>query len=134
MGKCESVKASIGIKILLSDLISQINETNVHLIKYMLDAGCIEDENEFYNQTYQSIDRDVKDSELKEYLITQFAELFDMELLVPLKDIMSTERWGYDREGTNSASRPMDFDLSIDTEEYKDIEKWRVVFIITQHS
>jgi hypothetical protein len=33
MGKSETASASIGIKILLSDLILQINETNINLIK-----------------------------------------------------------------------------------------------------
>ena len=36
MGRCEYAKASIGIKILLSDLIQQINKDNWDLIKEML--------------------------------------------------------------------------------------------------
>jgi hypothetical protein len=36
MGKCETSTTSIGIKILLSDLILQINEKNFDLIKEIL--------------------------------------------------------------------------------------------------
>ena len=55
MGKCETASASIGIKILLSDLIAQINKTNCDLIKKMLYAGCIEDSNNYYNEAYKKI-------------------------------------------------------------------------------
>ena len=37
MGKCETSTLSIGIKILLSDLILQINEKNFDLIKNLID-------------------------------------------------------------------------------------------------
>ena len=50
--------------------------------------------------------------------------LFDKYLLVPIKEIISSTRWGYDREGTNSNSRPIDFDLSVNTDEYKELEKY----------
>jgi len=55
MGKCESATASIGIKILLSDLILQINETNFNLIREMLNDGFIEDKNDYFNEIYQKI-------------------------------------------------------------------------------
>ena len=55
MGKSETALASIGIKILLSDLILQINETNLNLIKKMLYDGCIEDSNGYYNESYINI-------------------------------------------------------------------------------
>ena len=41
MGRCESAIASIGIRILLSDLLPQINETNFKLIKEMLKDGLL---------------------------------------------------------------------------------------------
>jgi hypothetical protein len=44
------------------------------------------------------------------------------------------DRWGYARQGTNCVSRPIDFDLSLDIEKYKDIEKYRIVFLLKQHS
>ena len=55
MGKCESASASIGIRILLSDLILQIKETNLNLVKGMLYDVIIEDSNEYYNDKYQNL-------------------------------------------------------------------------------
>ena len=60
--------------------------------------------------------------------------LFEQHLLVPIKEILTTERWGYDRYGTNSAQRPLDFDLSANIDKYKSIENIELVFIIGQHS
>ena len=55
MGRSEEATASIGIKILLSDLVEQLNETNMTLIREMLYNGRIEDNNGFYNETYMRI-------------------------------------------------------------------------------
>jgi hypothetical protein len=55
-------------------------------------------------------------------------------LLVPIKHILSTDRWGYNREGINSLSRPVDFDLSVSTEEYKEIKNFNIVFFIHQNT
>jgi hypothetical protein len=165
MGKSETATASIGIKILLSDLVSQINETNFALIKKMLYDGCIEDANGYFNELYKKIlgydDGDIEMPEhydnFKEYVIEQFKLngdyykskstsivisdlthgcLLEKQLLVPIKYILDTERWGYERYGINSASRPLDFDLSVNLEEYKknNIEKYKTVFIVKQHS
>lgn len=159
MGKCESATAYFGIKILLSDLILQINESNFDLIDSMLHNGCIEDENDYFNEVYSNIiysDNMPQDHlHAKEYLIHAFTHngtyhktrfsrevfptldhgcLFDQELLVPITRLLSCERWGYDREGTNSTSRPVDFDLSVDFDLYKNIEKTKIVFILKQHS
>jgi len=148
MGKSETATAAIGIKILLSDLVSQINETNFALIKKMLYDGCIEDANGYYNEVYKKIlgydDGDIimpeKYDTFKEHVIEQFKLngdyykskstnivtsdlrhgcLLEKELLVPIKILLETERWGYERYGINSASRSLDFDLSINLEEYK---------------
>ena len=165
MGKSETATASLGIKILLSDLVAQINETNFTIIKNMLYDGCIEDSNDYYNEAYKKIlgydDGDIELPEqydtFKDYITEQFKLngsyykskfsskiesdlthgcLWDQNLLIPIKDILETERWGYERYGINSASRPIDFDLSINLEEYKkhNIEKYKVVFMIKQHS
>jgi len=65
MGKSETASASIGIKILLSDLLEQINETNFTLIKKMLYDGCIEDMNGYYNEAYKIIlGHDIDNDEL----------------------------------------------------------------------
>lgn len=158
MGKSETSTASIGIKILLSDLISQINETTFELISIMLYNGYIEDENDYCNEVYNEVmNCKLPETwlEYKEYLETNFKKygsynkskysgqtlhsiengcLFDKYLLVPIKEILSSTRWGYDREGTNSNSKPIDFDLSIATDEYKQLEKYNIVFILNQNS
>ena len=165
MGKSETATASLGIKILLSDLVSQINETNFALIKKMLYDGSIEDANGYFNEAYKTIlgydDGDIEMPEqydtFKDYVTEQFKIhgdyskskfsskvepdlshgcLMEKNVLVPIKDLLETERWGYGRYGVNSASRPLDFDLSIDLEEYKknNIKKYTVVFILKQHS
>lgn len=163
MGQCDTATAFIGIRILLSDLILQMNETNCELIKKMLCKGCIEDENNFFNEVFKNIvGYEYGDDELpeeylqcKEYLTNEFKKngslsknkfthevkpyfgdgcLFDQQLLVPIKNILSTDRWGYNRDGINSLSRPLDFDLSVNTEEYKEIQNFNIVFFIQQNT
>ena len=163
MGKSETASASIGIKILLSDLVEQINETNFNLIKKMLYDGCVEDMNGYYNEAYKNImgygedDNEMpKDYlEFKKYITEQFklygsyykskstnivvpyskdGYLFERYLLVPVKDILETERWGYERYGVNSASRPLDFDLSVDVKLYEEIKNYSIIFMVKQHS
>ena len=150
MGKCETAKASIGIRILLSDLVLQMNETNFNLIKEMLNNGFIEDGDDYYNEAY---DRSIYCNEsgndkltgnyldVKEYLINRFKDigdssygglLFDQAFLLPLNVILENDRWGDDRFSTNSISRPIDFDLSVNIEKYKDIENTKIVFILSQ--
>jgi hypothetical protein len=64
--------------------------------------------------------------------------LWDRYLLVPVKEILSTTRYGYDRYGTNATSRPLDFNFDIDfaKEKYKDILNANadIVFILEQNS
>ena len=140
MGKCETAAASVGIKILLSDLIVQLNETNFDLIQDMLHDGFIEDENNSLNDVYYAIiwcePFNGNALAYKEYLLTTLKKngCLDRDLLLPVKEILRTDRWGYERSGTNSMSRPIDFDLSVPIEKYKDIEKIKTVFIIRQHS
>ena len=38
------------------------------------------------------------------------------------------------RVGINSLSRPLDFDLSVNTEEYKEIQNFTIIFFIRQHT
>ena len=112
----------------------------------MLVNGFIEDENDSFNEMYQEIiDCNYLDSnnsivnclDVKEYLINEFKHngyLLEKELLVPVKIILNTDRWGYDRLGTNSVSRDIDFDLSVNIEKYKEIEKIKIVFILEHNS
>jgi hypothetical protein len=160
MGKCETSTVSAGIKILLSDLVLQINEKNVDLIKEMLNNGFISDKNEHYNDAYTDIiwctDLPENYLELKEFLEQEFKKkgsylhvrysnkiepdlrngcLFEKELLLPIKNILETERWGYDRYGRNGSYCPIDYlSPALDIEKYKDIEKYTIVFILEQYS
>ena len=161
MGKSETATSSIGIKILLSDIVRQINEKTFTLIMEMLNNGFIEDDNDYFNEVYTEIiyNNDIMNSDdftaIQEYLTNEFKTrgsitkykfsnkeeptltngcLFDKYLLVPVKEILSTCRWGYDRYGTNGSSRPINFDLSLDIEKYKEIKKYKIVFILTQSS
>ena len=159
MGKCETSRTSIGIKILLSDLVSQINEKNFVLIKKIINEGFISDENEHYNDAYTEIiwcnDLPENYLEYKDFLEQEFKKngsylhvrnsnkiepdlrngcLFERELLLPIKNIVETHRYGYNRYGRNSNYRPIDFDLSVDIEKYKEIEKYTIVVILDQYS
>jgi hypothetical protein len=160
MGHSETATAFIGIKIVLSELIAQLNETNFSVIKNMLCEGYIDDSNEYYNEVYDEIiqrERGMDDYidclKFKEYFTHEFKSrgsylkstysnraindvsqgcLFDKTLLVPVKKIISTERWGYNRYGTNGTSIPFDFDLCLSTEQFKDINHITKVFMIKQ--
>ena len=159
MVKCETSRSSIGIKILLSDLVLQINETNFDLIKEILNDGFISDKNEHYNDAYAEVilcnDLPKNYLEFKEFLEREFKNkgsylhsrysktepdlrngcLFEKELLLPIKKILETDRWGYDRYGRNGCCCPIDFiSPSLDIEKYKDIEKYTIVFILEQYS
>lgn len=161
MGRCETATASIGVKILLSNLISQMNETNFNLIIELLHKGLIEDQNDYFHEVYSDIIFKFNKlvltdfNECKKYLTEQFisngsyyklrsiapaiptldkGRLIDQILLVPIKDILNIERWGYNRDGSNCVSRKLDFDLSLNIERYKDIENLEIVFILGQHT
>jgi hypothetical protein len=160
MGKCETSITSIGIKILLSDLILQINEKNFDLIKEILNDGFISDENEHYNDAYTDIiwctDLPENYLEYKIFLEQEFKKkgsylhlrnsnkiepdlqngcLLERELLLPIKNILETQRWGYNRYGKNGSYCPIDFlSESINMEKYKEIEKYTIVFILQQYS
>ena len=55
--------------------------------------------------------------------------LYDRHLLISVRELISTDRLGYSREGTNSDSVPIDFDLTVDTEEYKMIKDFKICFL-----
>lgn len=158
MGYSECASAAIGIKIKLLDLVAQVAEKNVTYITHLLEEGFIEDENGFYNETYQNIvlgDMPEQFLELQQYLTTQFSKhgdlmkskfknevrpsltngsLMDKSLLIPLHPILSTERWGYNRGGVNGLSCPVMSTANICTEELKEsgLKNWEMVFMLKQ--
>lgn len=140
MGKSDTIGASLGMKILLSDLVSQITETNFHTIKKLLANGMIEDENDELNGEYSfvidDVDMKLDWSVVKPELTKKFTKgkIYNKYVLIPIKDILSTTRWGYSREGTNCLSKPIDFNLDVNVEQYQDIQNYQLVFILTQNS
>ena len=133
----------------------------------MLQNGYIEDSNEHFHEVYMDILECVNwdgDKNVKAYLTHAFKNtgsyytcrftgktspnktspneqdgfLWDQYLLLPVKEILSTTRYGYDRYGTNATSRPLDFDINIDfvKDKYKDILNANadIVFILEQNS
>ena len=148
--------ASIGIKILLSDLILQINETNFNIIKEILNNGFLEDENDTFNEVFYKIILNIKNDldyiDFKKYFtneskkcitlrasymleMTDTSSLFDKVFLFPIKEILTTQINGYDSNAsTNSISRKMDFDLSVNIEKYNEIKNFEIVFILSHHS
>lgn len=138
MGRFESATASIGLKILLSDLVNQMNETKLKLIIEMLDDGFIEDDTDEYNETYSNIiNNDIMDNDdfkvVKMYLTRELINrmCYDKHLLIPVKEILRTSRWGNNRYGRNGTSTALDNNMCLfDAEKYKDIQNFETVFII----
>lgn len=106
----ESIRTTIGIKILLRDIVEQIDNINFEQIKEILNSGFIEDENRNFNKKYREI---IWSNELHEYIdnaekykkiindllkesgtydkiseTLAYGSLLEKHLLVPIKDIL----------------------------------------------
>jgi len=86
---------------------------------------------------------------LKKYLTRKFTErvdddgdpLLERYLLVPVEELVSNDRWGWTREGTNAMSSPLeDFaddlpnQIAVFKETYKEIKNFTFVFMIKQYA
>lgn len=128
----------------------QVNQENVDLIKEMLEEGSIEDENDYFNMAYENIVIPENHIELKEHLTCELMKsgssrdgriaptiengcLWDQYLLVPVKQMLSMERWGHHRYGQNGISAPLDLS-EIHLEKYQAIEKTTTVCMLTLRS
>lgn len=95
MGKCETVDVSIGISILIKDLLEAMTEDNYETIRdnFLQDGSLINDDNNSYNTAYDSIIsgenlsnddylelNELKFTEYIDYLSTQFKKFGDKEL------------------------------------------------------
>jgi len=119
----------------------------------MLYDGCIEDSNEVYNRAFEQIidDDGIEENAevFKEYLTSKFTErvykgdsLLQRYLLVPVEELVSNDRWGWTREGTNAMSTTMgtflddlpDILSTAFKETYKDINNFTFVFMIKQYA
>ena len=152
MGKSETALVSLGYRILLSDLVDQMTPVNSSQIEELLNRGSVEDDNDFFNEVFRIIVDGRPVENVKEYLMVQFTEqgsvrrykfggeeptlengsLWDQFLLISVKDLLVTERWGYDRQGVNAKSRPLDFSLDVDP--FVGITGAQPVLIVLQNS
>lgn len=67
--------------------------------------------------------------------VTDDSSLFHEVFLFPIKKILTTQIYGYDSNSrTNSISRKMNFDLSVNIDKYKEITNFDIVFILAHHS
>ena len=72
--------------------------------------------------------------------VTDDSSLFHEVFLFPIKEILTTQIlttqiYGYDSNSrTNSISRKMNFDLSVNIDKYKEITNFDIVFIFAHHS
>ncbi len=149
MGKSETATSSIGIKIKFVELANLINADNFDSINSILNDAIIEDENEHYNDNYQDMisemyiyEKDYKNNiitfdKYKQELMT-YTKLFDYKLLIPVHEILSTTRWGYDRDGVNSSSMEIKDAMKIINKkmpnEYKFLSNYPIVFMLYQVS
>jgi len=137
-------------------ILLQINETNFNIIKKILNNEFLEDENDTFNEVFYKIILNLKDDldyiDLKEYLIneskkcislraksmleiTDNSSLFNKVFLFPVKEILTIQIYGYDSNtSTNSISRKMDFDLSVNIDKYKEIKNFDIVIILDHSS
>jgi hypothetical protein len=149
MGKSETATAFIGIKIKFVELVNLLNEDNFKSINSIFNYAIIEDENEHYNDNYQEMlskmyiyknnyeDNIIKFDKYKQELMT-YEYIFDYKLLIPVHEILSTTRWGYDRDGINSSSMEINDAMKIINKkipnEYKFLSNYPIVFILQQAS
>ena len=126
---------SIGIRILVADLVAQIDESTHRLILEMLaPTSCIEDDNDCFNETFGEVADELEENcpkhwrdfaaRLREMLASrgdvlyfkdgsrprrtlEYGCLLDKHLLVPVAQICSTDRGGYSRYGLNATSAPL---------------------------
>ncbi len=141
MGFSQNATVSIGIKIQLEKLANQINEHNFDNILKIFDTAYIDDENNDFTHSLRLIlieldgEQDYKKfknkfiKEIKKRGTTatshhgkvvevfSYGYLNEKYLLIPLKNLISTSRYGYGREGINGTS----FSLNIDVEHIKNI-------------
>ena len=160
MGRSECATSSVGIKILVSDLLAQLETATLPQIQQCFMDGFIEDENGFFNEAYKEIVNEDVDLPLdaatcKEYLTQQFRQrgsyiksklhvgrlsdvskgcLMDKYLLVPLQTLLRTERWGYNREGINGRACPLDLDTLLTHVVWPDLRHTQRVFIVRQRA
>lgn len=129
---------SIGIKIKLTYLLSQLEESNFELVIKMLSNGFIEQEkyknfNHLLLKIWENdkLSENYKYNEAKTFLTDHFTKhsLLDKYLLLPIKPILHSSRSPSYYDTLTGSSRALDFDLSVELEKYKEIRQYELVFI-----
>ena len=146
MGHSEDVTVSLGMSIVVHDLLACMTSENFETIRdeYLGEDSFIADENQDYNSQFRTIlegrtpftrkeiDPTILSYEqYKQYLVESFSRygdcqhsrsgseiqiyeakdagnLYNQTLLIPHDTLVNTERWGYNREGQNGQSCPLD--------------------------
>jgi hypothetical protein len=130
MGHDEIATFAVGLRIGLQELLSQINRKNWPVIRVWLRDGFLEEPNGEINIEFRCVVEEMPESPIwrvKRYWQHQLNEnrfpvegstkLSEHILLVPLAQIIQTERYGHNREGLNGVSRPFDLESLARAEE-----------------
>jgi len=161
MGRSETAKCSVGLRIPLRKLVEQISETNVEMIERLMEDGFIDDNNGFKDEVFREVLEGVEDwkncDEAKDYLLKTLGKrgdkckskyssleseniskgtLLDQHLLYHVVGLIENKRWGFS-EGTNATCTELP-DLAKAKEEvkkaYKGLEHFSVVLVLHQNS
>lgn len=151
MGRCETAGVWVGFCMLLVDLLNQMNAENVKDVYNIMSCGVIEDMYHTQNDEYQTIidevyaNYDINHNPNAKSIIeecrTQFARHNLQEVTIPIIEILSTERYGYNRDGTNANCRSLvpnmfEFERSNVYQRYKPFlpPNYQVVLMVIQKS
>lgn len=110
MGRSESAYCFVGYRVLIKKLLENIHDEESFTYAYdtLTDSDVFladdndENNNTFFNITWKlEMDEDVSWEANKEMLLEKMATLVHHQLLVPVIELASNNRWGYDRNGIN---------------------------------
>ncbi len=110
MGRSESAHTFVGYRVLIKKLLENIHDEESLIYAYDILADSdvfLADDNDNDNNTFLNLvdNLEMGDSwELnKEMLLEKMGDLLHHQLLVPVIELASTTRWGYNREGVNGS-------------------------------
>jgi hypothetical protein len=116
MGRSESAYSFVGYCVRLQDLLEQIHDdaSLTYVYDTLTDSDVfIADENEEENHDYlrqmNKLEWNEENSweSNKDMLLTKMARLVHHTLLIPVIELASNTRWGYNREGVHGGYHPV---------------------------
>jgi hypothetical protein len=114
MGRSESAYAFIGYRVIIKDLLEQIHDkesfTDVYSTLTDPEVFITDDNNEENDSFFNRVERlNIDDSweENKQWMLETMAPLLNEELLIPIMELASNTRWGYNREGVHGGYSPV---------------------------